>query len=167
MTKPGPLDLVSLEASLSYQRNRVMVHVRRSWYESNTTKKHPGKTRVFIVNFDVPLVDEDLVKILASALLFCGDPNKRHLKPPRARFWREAGTELPVPPGGGEGGEDSPPDMDPLPLPGGFPQSGNTSTLQSGPEVEGEKSAVGGSASSSEAAPKRPARPRKSKVDAA
>lgn len=103
MAKPTRDDIVSIEAHISYQRDKVRVRLARQWYTLNNVK-HPGRVRVWLISFDVPLLDDDLIKILASAVLYAGDPNKRHLKPPRARFWREAGMELPVPPGGGEGG---------------------------------------------------------------
>lgn len=132
MVKPSRDDLVSIEAHVSYRRDRAMVRVARQWYSSNNTK-HPGKVRVWIVNFDVPLLDDDLIKVLASAVLYAGDPNKRHLKPPRARFWREAGMEIPVPPGGGEGGEDTPPEPEMDPLPGLVTNQGDGSTIMTGP----------------------------------
>lgn len=108
------------------------MNVSRQWYAKGNVK-HPGRGRAFVVSFDVPLLDDDLIKILASAVLYCGDPNKRHLKPPRARFWREAGLEGPVPPGGGEGGEIAPPDPPVDPLPGLSPDSLGGSTITTGP----------------------------------
>lgn len=132
MSKPAAGDIVSIEAHVSYYNNRCHVRVARQWYDRNNVK-HPGRVRVWLVNFDVPLLDDDLIKILASAVSYAGDPNKRHLKPPRARFWREAGTEVPVPPGGGEGGETTTTDMEPLPLEGGFPEPESGSTITTGP----------------------------------
>lgn len=145
MTKPGRDDIVSITAFVSYQRDRVLVNVSRQWYGKGVTK-HQGKVRAFVVSFDVPLLDDDLIKVLGSAVLYCGDPNKRHLKPPRARFWREAGLESSVPPGGGEGGAIAPEDPPVDPLPGLSTQDLDGSTITTGPEVVGGKSAEGGSA---------------------
>lgn len=136
MAKPARDDIVSIEAHISYQRDKVRVRLARQWYTLNNVK-HPGRVRVWLLTFDVPLLDDDLIKILASAVAYAGDPNKRHLKPPSARFWREVGTEIPVPPGGGEGGEDTPAQMDPLPLEGGFTGADSSSTITTGPGAVG------------------------------
>lgn len=109
-----------------------MVNVSRQWYDKSG-QKHPGKVRVFMVTFDVPLTDDDLIKILASGVLYAGDPNRKHLKPPSARFWREAGMESPVPPGGGEGGAIAPADPVVDPLPGLSEDEVEGSTIITGP----------------------------------
>lgn len=136
MAKPTRDDIVSIEAHISYQRDKVRVRLARQWYTLNNVK-HPGRVRVWLISFDVPLLDDDLIKILASAVLYAGDPNKRHLKPPRARFWREAGMELPVPPGGGEGGEDTSPPQEGLWPEGGSPEPSADSTITTGPGAVG------------------------------
>jgi hypothetical protein len=132
MTKPKDTDLRSITAFVSTSRNRVWLNVTRQWYGPGNVK-HPGKSRVVVMTMPVPVDDHEMLQLLANMLRYVQDPNRRHIKPPRAVVWREVGTGLPVPPGGGEGGEDTPPDMDELPVDGGFPSAAGDSTITTGP----------------------------------
>lgn len=132
MASPTVNDLRTVEVTVSTSRNKVWVTARRAWYGPGNAK-HPGKTRVVVATYPTPLDDRELLQVLAGMAYYVMDPNKRHMKPPRAVVWREAGSGLPVPPGGGEGGEDTPAEMDPLPIDGGFPTGEEGPTITSGP----------------------------------
>lgn len=132
MASPTVNDLRTVEITVSTTRTKAYIYCRRAWYGPGNVK-HPGKTRVIVATYPVPLDDTELLKLAQTMAGYCMDPNRRHQKPPSAVVWREAGTSEPVPPGGGEGGEDTPADMDPLPLPGGFPTEEDGSTITTGP----------------------------------
>jgi len=132
MAAPTMNDLRSVEVTISTTRTKAYVYLRRAWYGPGNLK-HPGKTRAVVATYQVPLDDTELLKVLQGMILYCMDPNRRHQKPPRAVVWREVGTLEPVPPGGGEGGEDTPAEQMALPLDGGFTEPAESSTIMAEP----------------------------------
>jgi len=132
MTSAGANDLRTVEVTVAAQRNTVWLTARRAWFDQNNNR-HPGKTRMVRMTMDVPPTNDDLVKLVGAMSRFVEDPSRRHFKPPRAVVWREVGTSEPVPPGGGEGGENTPADMDPLPLDDGLTSGDTGSTIDTPP----------------------------------